>query len=61
MLEAFSSYFTSNEEKDENIVKMNIEMRLSSELWLLKSKWTIISLYIIELLCDEMIVMLAIY
>ena len=61
MLEAFSSYFTSNEEKDENIVKMNIEMRLTSEWWLLKSKWTIISLYIIELLWDEMIVMLAIY
>jgi len=43
MLDAFSSYFTSNEEQDESIVKMNIEMRLSSEWGLLKSKWTIIS------------------
>jgi len=61
MLEAFSSYLTSNEEQDESIVKMNIEMKLSIEWWLLKSKWTIISLYMIELLCDEMIVMLAFY
>ena len=31
MLDAFSSYFTSDEEQDESIVNMNIEMRLSSE------------------------------